>query len=61
MSETESSDCTSFNEGGADCPPKLARDAATELFGSSFNEGGADCPPKQLPSNWTALLESQLQ
>ena len=38
-----------FNEGGADCPPKLAViNLGVKLF-SCFNEGGADCPPKLSP------------
>ena len=35
-----------FNEGGADCPPKLHIRAQMRPRLQSFNEGGADCPPK---------------
>ena len=35
-----------FNEGGADCPPKLSPCARKARRTLCFNEGGADCPPK---------------
>ena len=37
----------SFNEGGADCPPKPLIGSINSHRAQSFNEGGADCPPKQ--------------
>ena len=38
----------SFNEGGADCPPKPVESSTSSMPQESFNEGGADCPPKRL-------------
>ena len=35
-----------FNEGGADCPPKLRDWRKYKAKAERFNEGGADCPPK---------------
>ena len=36
----------SFNEGGADCPPKHPQGERPKPPLPCFNEGGADCPPK---------------
>ena len=35
-----------FNEGGADCPPKVRIIIKLRPILPNFNEGGADCPPK---------------
>ena len=51
----------SFNEGGADCPPKEPPTKEQRKLRRRFNEGGADCPPKattKLNSYW---LFSSLQ
>ena len=36
---------SSFNEGGADCPPIVFTVIAAVRASARFNEGGADCPP----------------
>ena len=39
--------CTrDFNEGGADCPPRLVEWQLVRYYAVDFNEGGADCPPR---------------
>ena len=52
---------SSFNEGGADCPPKPRTLRLALCRRTRFNEGGADCPPKPAKAEAKSGISDELQ